>query len=55
MSKKLTSTVIIDKENFKQWPRFVDLLIRDGQTIPEDLKQVSEVRNELIRTGIDGL
>ena len=43
-SKKLSSTVLIDNDNYRQLPRFVDLLVRDGQMMPDDIKKVSEVR-----------
>lgn len=40
---KVTTTILIDNENYRQWPKFVDLLKRDGQNIPTELLNLSKV------------
>lgn len=48
-SNRPTSTILIDDDNYKHLPKFVDLLKRGGQTISPMLADISEVNLSINR------
>ena len=41
--EKATSTIFLDNDNFSQLPKLVDLLTRDGQTVPPHVLELAQV------------